>query len=250
MYAKGLTDVGKTRNQNQDAIFYSAEQVGPLPNLCIVADGMGGHNAGEVASKTAINCMRDYILDFNADVAWFIQPDDYLDLMINAAQSAGKAVNKMAEGNPNMAGMGTTLTACVVADGKITIAHIGDSRVYAVSQDNIKQLTTDHTYVQGLLMYGKITAEEARVHPKRHVITRALGIADTCEIDGYVIPLDDTKTIMLCSDGLSNMIEDDELKQIINSAGYAEDRVQVLVDEANNKGGLDNISAILVDIGR
>jgi len=252
MNAAGLSDVGKVRNQNQDAIFVSMKQVGPLPNLYIVADGMGGHNAGEVASQRAIECVSGYISSCHADLTNFelVKPDDYMDLMVNAVQDASDVVCDMAEKNPEMAGMGTTLTACVVTEKKAVIAHIGDSRAYTISDDKITQVTADHTFVEDLLASGRITHEEAKNHPKRHVITRALGIKGQFEVDGCSIPLAEVKHILLCSDGLSNMIEDDRLKEIITGLGDAKYRTKLLIDEANLQGGLDNISAIIIDVGR
>ncbi|MCL2217410.1 MAG: Stp1/IreP family PP2C-type Ser/Thr phosphatase [Defluviitaleaceae bacterium] len=248
MYASGLTDVGMTRSQNQDAIFVSTEPVGPLPNLFIVADGMGGHNAGDVASKQAVELASGYIRDFPA--AEFVQPDNFLDLMVNAAQHASGLIYAESEKDENMKGMGTTLTACVVEGGKAIIAHVGDSRAYTVSEEKITQLTTDHTYVDELKQAGQLSVEEARNHPKRHVLTRVLGVPGHCQIDGYSVELSGVETILLCSDGLSNMLDDEILQKIIVSEGHAEYRIKKLIKEANNKGGNDNISAILIDLGR
>jgi len=248
MYADGLTDVGKARSQNQDAIFVSPKRIGPLPNLFMVADGMGGHNAGDVASRQAIKRVSAYIRDFPA--AYFVQPENYMDLLVNAAQHANVIINAYSQSVDGMDGMGTTFTACVVVEGKAIIAHVGDSRVYSVSPMKITQITKDHTYVEELLQSGKVSEEEARVHPKRHVLTRVMGVAHICEIDGIVCPLAETLTLLLCSDGLSNMLEDEVMMKIVNRKGTAEERVRYLVDEANRMGGQDNISAILIDVGR
>jgi len=248
MYAKGWSDTGITRSENQDAIFWTTDKIGPLPNLFIVADGMGGHNAGDVASNQAIRLINLYVENFPA--ADFVTPDDYLDLMVNAAQAASEAIFELSEKDENMKGMGTTLTFCVVAEEKAIVAHIGDSRAYSVSDEKIEQITTDHTYVEELLQAGKVTAEEAKKHPKRNVITRALGTAGRCEIDGYTVNLADVECLLLCSDGLTNMVNDETIKRIVCSEGDALHRAKKLVTEANNNGGLDNISAVLIDIGR
>jgi len=248
MYVSGLTDVGKNRNQNQDAIYFSADAIGPLPNLFIVADGMGGHNAGDVASTKAVQFVTEYVHDFKA--AEFVLSDNYLDLLVSAVQYANKKVCEMAESNPNMQGMGTTLTACVVTNEKIILAHVGDSRAYSVSLDKITQLTADHSYVGNMVQSGQITAEEALTHPNRHMITRVLGMPESFEVDGIVLPIGDTASILLCSDGLTNMIDDNGIKQIVDGTGFVEDRVKFLVEEANMRGGLDNISVVLVDVNR
>jgi protein phosphatase len=248
MYAAGFTDVGITRSQNQDTILVWNKPLGPFPNLFIVADGMGGHKAGDVASRVAVAKFSEFVCDFAAQD--FIQQDNYLDLMMSAAQHANEAIIKEAASDEAMSGMGTTLTAAVITDDKIFISHIGDSRVYAVNQQGIKQLTSDHTFVEELLQTGRVSEEEARVHPRRHVLTRVLGIEKNGNfaVDGIVKELGDATAILLCSDGLSNMLDNDSMMRIINGLGYVEHRARYLIDEANKKGGTDNISAVLIDI--
>jgi len=248
MNAAGLTDKGQTREQNQDAILVTCDPLGPLPNLFIVADGMGGHNAGDVASTQAITFMYDYIRNFQA--AKFVQADNYLDLLVAAVQGANSMLCKMSEDNEAMQGMGTTLTACVVADGKLLLAHVGDSRAYAITPESISQITADHTYVEEMVQAGQLTAKEALTHPKRHVVTRVLGSQTSFEVDGIVMPIGDAATILLCSDGLTNMLDDNIIKGIVNGVGFVEHRTKFLVEEANSCGGHDNISAILIDVNR
>jgi len=248
MYAAGLTDKGKTREQNQDTIFVASEPFGPFPNLFIVADGMGGHNAGEVASVEAVTHMTDYIRSF--DVAEFVQPDNYLDLLVTAVQKANSKICEMAKKDSKLSGMGTTLTACVVADDKMFFAHVGDSRAYAITSKNINQLTADHSYVGQMVQTGQISKEEALTHPQRNVITRVLGVQSPFEVDGLVLPINETVTVLLCSDGLTNMLEDSKIKEISEGVGFVEHRARFLVEEANSRGGHDNISVILIDIKR
>jgi protein phosphatase len=248
MYAAGLTDVGVVRSQNEDAIFVCNNQIGPFPNLYIVADGMGGHNAGEVASEMAVEKFSGFVRDFAAKD--FIQPENYLDLLISAAQHAGDAVLKQADSDDSMQGMGTTLTACVVTAEKIFVVHIGDSRAYFLNPVEIKQITKDHTFVEELLQAGRVSEEEARNHPRRHVLTRVLGVAGLHETDGIVRDLSDATVVLLCSDGLSNMLDDETIRNIATGLGEPEHRAKHLIDEANKKGGLDNISAVLIDVGR
>jgi len=248
MNVAGLTDVGRSRNQNQDTIFFTSEPIGPLPNLFIVADGLGGHNAGEIASTKAVEFITEYVRDFKA--AEFVQSDNYLDLLVTALQGANKKVCELAETSIEMQGMGTTLTACIITDEKIVLAHVGDSRAYAISKDKINQLTADHSYVESMVKTGQITAEEALTHPDRHMITRVLGMPELFEVDGAVKPVGDTVSVLLCSDGLTNMLDDNMIKEIVNGTGFVGHRAKFLIEEANTRGGLDNISAVLIDVNR
>ena len=248
MHAAGLTHKGQVREQNQDTIFVTNTAFGPLPNLFIVADGMGGHNAGEVASLQAVTLMTEYIRTYTPSE--FITPDNYLDLLVTAVQDVNTKLANMAKNDKKLSGMGTTLTACVITDEKMIFVHIGDSRAYAIAKDAITKLTSDHSWVEQMVQSGQMTAEEALTHPKRNVITKVLGTQGPLEVDGLVLPIGETITVLLCSDGLSNMLDDNKMKNIINGVGFAEHRVQFLIEDANSQGGHDNISAILIDIKR
>jgi len=248
MYVAGLTDIGRSRSQNQDSIFFTSVPIGPLPNLFIVADGLGGHNAGEVASTKAVEFITEYVRDFKA--AEFVKSDNYLDLLVTAVQGANAKVCEMAKTNPEMQDMGTTLTACIITDEKIVLAHVGDSRAYSITKDEINQLTADHSYVESMVKTGEITAEEALTHPDRHMITRVLGMPELFEVDGAVKPIGDTISVLLCSDGLTNMLDDQKIKDIVSGTGFIEHRAKFLIEEANMRGGLDNISAVLIDINK
>jgi protein phosphatase len=209
---------------------------------------MGGHNAGEVASTLAVEKFSGFVRDFAAQD--FIQPENYLDLLVSAAQYAHDEILKKSEEDESMQGMGTTLIACVITDEKIFMVHVGDSRAYFVNILDMTQITTDHTYVEELLQTGRVTEEEARNHPRKHVLMRVLGAPGNLEIDGIVRELGDAASVLLCSDGLSNMLDEDSMIKIITGLGYVEHRTKYLVDEANKKGGLDNISAVLIDVGK
>jgi len=248
MYAEGKSDVGKVRQENQDFVFSSAERIGPFPNLFIVADGMGGHNAGDVASKTAVEYICGYIKEYPH--ANFIQPNNYLDMLVSAAQRANEAVFNMSCEDEQFFGMGTTLTACVIEAGKAIVAHVGDSRLYGIKPGEIKQLTKDHTYVEEMVLLGELTAEHAKIHPKRHVLTRVLGTQKRLNADGIIADVGGYTALLLCSDGLTNMLDDSKILEIVNNPGFVEHRVENLINEANQQGGKDNISAILIDIGR
>jgi len=248
MYAVGLTDIGKTREKNEDAIFVSTEPIGPLPNLFIVADGMGGHNAGEVASEKAVDVVVYNIKKY--PLPDILLEEDYLDLLVSAIHDANRKICGVADVEQALSGMGTTFTACVIAGDKIYIAHVGDSRAYAVKSRTIKQLTNDHTYINEMVKAGELTKEEAEEHPNRHMLTRVLGMHNGFEVDGFIQPLGDTVAVLLCSDGLSNMLEDKQIRRIVNGEGLVEHRTQTLIDEANLHGGVDNISAVLIDVKR
>jgi len=248
MYVAGITDVGVVREQNQDTIFYKNGWVGPLPNLFVVADGMGGHNAGDVASRHAVESFCQYIEEYS--IAQLVQPTDYLDLLVTAAQKANEDVYNLSFDDPSLQGMGTTFTACVVEGGRAFTVHVGDSRLYKIKQDEITQLTRDHTYVGAMMQAGQMTEEEAKTHPKRHMLTQVLGTKSHVEMDGHVFELTGVETLLICSDGLSNMIDDQGMKDIIKREGIVDHRMRLLLDEANARGGTDNISVILIDIGR
>ena len=235
--ASAKTNVGKMRSVNQDTVFVSCGPVGPLPNLFIVADGMGGHNGGEIASTAAIAHFCDYIS------AQTDSSEGPLDLLTSAIIAANKSVLSQAEKEPELSGMGTTLTACTINGSKCNIIHIGDSRAYTVTKDTITQLTNDHSFVNEMVKAGQITQTEAREHPKRNILTKVLGINSEMSADGYVTEMEPGSVILLCSDGLYNMVPEDEIKSIIYTS---EEPADALVAAANEKGGSDNISVVVV----
>jgi protein phosphatase len=241
MYAIGFTDTGRVRSQNQDAIYVSSKPIGALPNLFIVADGMGGHKAGDVASHQAVERFCAYIAD--APPA-----DTYISLLTDTAHKVNQELYDMAQSDPGMEGMGTTFTACVIDNERVYVVHVGDSRAYFINAEGIERVTDDHTYAEEMYRAGEITFEEARTHPKRHHLTRVLGFDPHVVLDSFTRQLSGVASILLCTDGLSNMLDDSLLYDIISHEGYAEVRAQVLVDEANHRGGTDNISALLIDL--
>ncbi|MCL2202772.1 MAG: Stp1/IreP family PP2C-type Ser/Thr phosphatase [Defluviitaleaceae bacterium] len=242
MYAFGLTDTGRRRNQNQDAFFISTQRTGPLPNLFIMADGMGGHKAGDVASQQAVARFCSYVTAAQLS-------GNYIDLLLGTAQRVNQELYDMARENPEeMHGMGTTFIACVIEDGRADVVHVGDSRAYIIKPGEIKQITHDHTYAEELFRAGQITAEEARIHPKRHHLTRVLGFDPHVKLDGFFHSIEKGASLLLCSDGLHDMLDDPAIMAIVNQEGYVEHRTQILVDEANARGGVDNISAVLIDL--
>jgi protein phosphatase len=240
MLSTGITDKGRVRTQNQDTVFCSQTAVGPLPNLFIVADGMGGHNAGDVASQVAVETFTGFIRKADSGTG-------YLDLLVDAAVAANEAVYDMSVQESQYSGMGTTFSACVIADGKCEIIHIGDSRIYMITRNAITQLTNDHSYVNEMVRAGKLTPEQASHHPKRNILTRVMGTSLSKEFDGNPYILEDDCAVLLCSDGLTNMLDDGLLFTIINRDETVNQRARALVEEANNRGGIDNISVVLID---
>lgn len=240
MKSFGITDVGKKRSMNQDSIFFSDEPVGSLKNLYIVADGMGGHKAGDVASRTAIEAATEYLRES--------ETGNPVSLLKRAIIYANDRVYKLSQSDPeSYSGMGTTFVAAVVDDGIMYVANIGDSRLY-VANNEIRQITMDHSLVEELIRSGQLDRNMGRNHPEKNIITKALGIADNVEPDFFEVDLSSDDRILLCSDGLSNMIEDDELCDILNGTDDLESIGKKLVDRANYYGGRDNISAIVVAI--
>ena len=242
MNAIGKTHQGIKRNNNEDAYIILNDKISCLSNLYIVADGMGGHHAGEVASHNAIKFFCDYVYNNN------FKGNDILDFLIDAAKYANNKVYEKSCEEDNYAGMGTTFTACTIKGSKGYACHIGDSRIYVINEEGIKALTTDHSYVQEMIRAGELTKDEAEIHPKKNALTRALGTDINLQVDGYIFSLKQGDKILMCTDGLTNMIRDDEIKDIVINKENLESSIECLIKIANQNGGIDNITAILVEI--
>ena len=238
--AFGKTDVGLMRTINQDGIFVSTQPIGKLPNLFIVADGMGGHKAGDVASREAIERFVKY-----ACTTHMSDPANILDAGII---SVNKDIFDMANSNRDYSGMGTTFVAASLVENHVYIANVGDSRLYLIGRD-IRQITRDHSLVEDMVRMGVLEREEARTHYKKNVITKAIGVADdkTSTPDIFEIEVENGDKLLLCSDGLTNMVEDYDIKKIVKDNDSIEDAVRELIKQANENGGKDNISAILIE---
>lgn len=253
--------MGSIRDNNEDFVLVCNEAVGPLDNLYIVSDGMGGHNAGEIASKKAIEYFVEYIKSHNETHAIMFGEDQeagswLVVLMQMAATYANQNVYAISRQDASLDGMGATFTALSIKHGRAYVVHMGDSRAYLVAGEKITQLTTDHTYVNDLLRAEIISDEQARTHHLRNVITRAMGSEELCEVDRLSVSVEDGDIFVLCSDGLTNMIGDDEIYKIVSEAissdlegGTLDKAVASLVEAANNNGGDDNISVILIGGG-
>lgn len=243
MIAIGKTDIGKKRSNNEDAFFVSTQQYGPLPNLYIIADGMGGHKAGYYASHAAIRFVCEFMDDHGEMV--LSSGDDITQFFKRAISHANYQLFQKSKENPDYAGMGTTLTISAVIGDCLYTAHVGDSRLYTLNNKEIIQVTQDHSLVQEMVANGYISDLEAKKHPKRHVITRAVGTYEKVKVDTYCSSLESTDYIFLCSDGVTTMLSDQEIHTIIVGDEDLTYKVDELIRLANDRGGIDNITLVL-----
>ena len=237
MKSSGKTDTGNKRNNNQDSIFFSDQPIGPLPNLYIGADGMGGHKAGDQASKMAIDITVDFVKNSTLE--------NPIAVLKRAMIYANNEIYKAASKDPELTGMGTTMVVAVAQEGKLYVANVGDSRLYVVNSE-IKQITMDHSLVEELIRKGELERKRGRNHPEKNIITKAMGSKEEVIPDFFEIDINSEDKYLLCSDGLSNMVEDDEIRDIVVDNYKLEDIAQALVDRANYYGGSDNISVVVI----
>lgn len=236
------TDIGKTRSMNQDS-FYVSENDNGL-NLYILADGMGGYKGGEIASKVAVTAVSKYITEKFEDSPK--DKDSILDLLEDAIIFANSAIYEESEQDEELQDMGTTLEVMLIYKQRVYIGHVGDSRIYRIRKNNMKKITTDHSYVEKLIQDGEITREESYNHPKKNLLIKALGTDEEVEPDLIYTVLNKNDMLIICSDGLTNMIPESEILEVVLN-NSSENVADVLVDEANEAGGLDNITVIFVD---
>jgi protein phosphatase len=235
-----MTDIGRKRKVNQDYVYASDFPVGNLPNLYIVADGMGGHRAGDLASSFAVEKIVEAVgRSMDARPALILQ---------KAVRYANYCLYEKATENEAYRGMGTTLVALTICEGEALAVNIGDSRLYEVTEGGIRQISEDHSLVAELVRKGELSKAEARLHPDKNIITRALGIQEETEMDLFPFHVEPGSRYLLCSDGLSNMVEDTELCQVIQQDRQLYDIGNELIQRANEHGGLDNIAVVLVEI--
>lgn len=243
----GITDTGKVRTNNEDAMLLEEGQ-----GLFVVADGMGGHNCGEVASSMAIGILRDTVCRPEQKVAIVGGVDHRLSIQANIMASAIRLANRVifeaAASDPKWQGMGTTVASVLISEDKAVIAHVGDSRVYLLRNGEMSQLTEDHSLVAEQLRKGAITAEEAALSIHKNIITRALGHEPEVLVDISELEVRDGDFLLLCSDGLSGMLSDQEIAALIQAHSHPEPACRDLVSQANAAGGRDNITAIVVEL--
>ena len=238
MISYGRTDIGSKRQMNQDYVYYSDKPVGRLPNLYIVADGMGGHKAGDVASRYTVTQFVNHIKESNAR-----NPISVID---DAILKANEELIELAATSEDFDGMGTTLVVCSYIDKSLFIANIGDSRLYLINKEKIRQITRDHSFVEEMVSNGEISRSNARTHEKKNIITRAIGASMDIISDIFEITYHQGDLILMCTDGLSNMVDDETIKDIVIKHQDLEIATKKLVDEANKNGGKDNISVLIV----
>ena len=237
--AYGLKDVGRYRSVNQDYIYISEKPVGNLPNLFLVADGMGGHKAGDLASEYTVSRIREAVEKSMRNIP--------LQILKSAFQYANQRLIEKAQESEAYSGMGTTLVAATVLGNTVYAANIGDSRLYKVGR-TIEQITRDHSLVEEMVRMGEISKEEARNHPEKNIIPKAIGVSGAVEPDYFNTSLEPGECLLLCSDGLSNMIEDSQILEIVEQRRDLRTCAQELVDTANRNGGRDNIAVVLVEL--
>jgi protein phosphatase len=245
---KALTDVGRKRKGNEDSLYVNPEQ-----NLFVVADGMGGHAAGEVASRVAVDSINEFICLTSGDeeITWPFGLDENISYDGNRLKTAVRYANRrVLEATREKAeyeGMATTVAAVLVDDALAILAHVGDSRIYVYREGALSQLTSDHSWINEQIQSGVISAEQARSHPLRNVVTRALGGKPDLQVDVQVQTMQSGDLLLLCSDGLTTMVPDEEIARLVAEHGSdVEKAAQGLVDEANAHGGEDNITVLLI----
>ncbi|MBR0163719.1 MAG: Stp1/IreP family PP2C-type Ser/Thr phosphatase [Lachnospiraceae bacterium] len=233
-----VTDIGKKRKLNQDYVYSSDTSVGNLPNVFIVADGMGGHNGGGYASRFTVETMVEEISVSSLH--------DARQILKNAITSANEKLREKALSDEELYGMGTTVVAATLKGKELLVANVGDSRLYIIG-DTIRQITKDHSLVEEMVRMGGIDEETARHRPDKNIITRAVGAMDRVQVDFFKVKMREGDIILMCTDGLTNMLEDEEIRMIVNGQRDIIEKAEKLVEAANNHGGRDNIAVILVE---
>ena len=242
MFAWGQSDIGKARKDNQDSYAYSVADSKKLA-FAVVCDGMGGAAAGNIASQLAIEEFTKSIR--NTDAKNFSN-EQLFDLLKTAVDAANSAVHNKARGNRELHGMGTTLVGVVSVQSKVAVINVGDSRAYKVTKDGITKITRDHSLVEDMVIMGELTDEQAREHPGKNLITRAVGTDSSVTGDVYFPKLHKGEFILLCSDGLSNLVTEQEMLYEVIHCGDNSECCRRLIDIANNRGGFDNITVVLL----
>lgn len=247
--AFGLTDIGRKRKHNEDSFTMDLDE-----GLFVVADGMGGHAAGEVAAKITVETIAEFIeaTSQKEEATWPFHYDHQYQFNSNrllvAIEKANERVIAAVTSQPSLKGMGTTVVAAVFNGAMLSLAHVGDSRAYRLRAGELARLTDDHSWVHEQIVAGILTEEEAKAHPLKNVVTRALGGGATVVPDIREHQIQPGDRYVFCSDGLTTMLPDEEIRETIQNTPDLEKACRLLVDKANDRGGLDNITVILVDV--
>ncbi|MCR5304746.1 MAG: Stp1/IreP family PP2C-type Ser/Thr phosphatase [Lachnospiraceae bacterium] len=238
MRSSAITDIGLRRYNNQDFVYASNLGVGRLDSLFIVADGMGGHNGGGTASDLAVETMLSRIRESVYE--------GMRSILLDAVEEANRVIHYLSVSNDELKGMGTTIVCCAISGSDMEVVNVGDSRLY-VCNDRLTQITVDHSLVEEMVRAGEISRREARNHPDKNIITRAVGVKEEVNADCFHVRLERGDMVLLCSDGLTNMTDNRMIGQILDSSLPVEEKARQLVESANKGGGRDNISVIVID---
>ncbi|MBQ9983130.1 MAG: Stp1/IreP family PP2C-type Ser/Thr phosphatase [Lachnospiraceae bacterium] len=238
MISYGKTDIGMVRSVNQDSIFFSDRSIGNLPNLYIVADGMGGHQAGDYASAHAVSWFVDYVRQ--------CEYKNPITILKTGIARINDMLLEQSSQHSELKGMGTTFVIAVILQDKMYVANIGDSRLYVMGEE-ARQVTLDHSLVEELIRTGQLDRRRVRFHPEKNIITRALGTGREAVPDFFEIILQENEKVLLCTDGLTNMIEDDEIRDIVMQKQFIDKICEQLIERANYYGGKDNIGVIVIE---
>ncbi|MDO4476540.1 MAG: Stp1/IreP family PP2C-type Ser/Thr phosphatase [Clostridia bacterium] len=235
------TDIGRVRKVNQDAV--KTEVISDNLAWSVVCDGMGGQAGGDIASNIAVIMISKFLSDNLSELK---TSDEIKSVIYEAVSSANQAIYLKSEKDKNLKNMGTTVIVCVVSMNKLYVAHMGDSRAYLISDDEITQITTDHSMVQEMLDNGKLTIEEARNHPQKNIITRALGVNPEIKLEYNTLDIKKGNIILSCTDGLTNTVEEQDIYNICKKCDNKEEAVGKLISKGNKNGGNDNITVSLI----
>jgi PPM family protein phosphatase len=234
------TDKGRRRKMNQDYVFASDRAVGNFPNLFLLADGMGGHKAGDYASRYLVEGLRHYVEK--------AEPGPLVRVLENGIAALNGELYQLSLQHEELSGMGTTLVAAVVdEDGILNVANIGDSRAYLIRGNTIRQITRDHSYVEEMVEKGYMRRGSEDYLQSRNIITRAVGVQQRVHADFFELELSEGDFLLMCSDGLSNMADNESILNVVQDASSVQAKVEALIDLANLNGGRDNIGVILLD---
>lgn len=239
MKACAMTDTGKVRTINQDYIFASPEPIGKLQDLYLMADGMGGHRAGDYASRFLVEKLVDFISGE--------EEGNTISILREGIEKVNRMLYREALKDEAFSGMGTTLVAATVEENLLFVANVGDSRLYLIRDGKAKQITRDHSYVEEMVKLGKMNRGSADYMRQKNIITRAVGTGEDVNIDFFEVLLKKGDYILLCSDGLSNMVEDEAIAELVSSEKALKEKAEALIVSANDNGGRDNIAVILID---
>ena len=240
MKSFGLTDIGKKRKINQDYLFFSDEAVGCFPNLYIVADGMGGHRAGDKASSYSVTRFVELARKTERELP-FLSMEKIL-------KQVNKEVFQLSQREEEYSGMGTTFVVATVVDKVVYVMNVGDSRLYYYD-GKLKQVTMDHSLVEELVRAGELNRLESRNHPQKNIITKAVGVSETIQPDFFMLDIEEGEKILLCSDGLTNMVDDEKLEEIMSEPEELNQMAQECINKALFYGGLDNIAVVIAQYG-